>query len=284
MKKRSLLIFINCILLSQSMHATRVLVDTIKAVVYTLEGTELVTHSDVQRPSLQGQYRPLDAIIFESLVYLDAEKHKVVPDDDAVDRYLATIMEENNLNQQELEAVFMEGGRSLKDGREELKRMQTFNTMIDFKIRGNLIVPRKEVEAYYHEHPEVIPAEYTLRHAVIPFDATLAQQDQKAQLVSAIKQGAIVPEFGQPFTIAANDIAEDKQFLLKLHEGQISLPRPGEDGFEIYRLVKKTDTHERSLDDRYREIVQILMQPKYIEMMQGYQKQLFDNASIVYFA
>lgn len=259
----------------------RVMIDTIDAVVYTLEGTQIIVRSDVMRPSLQGQQRPLEAIVFESLVYLDAEKHKVVPDDDAVDRYLASIMQENDMNQQQLEAVFMEGGRTLQEGREELKRMQTFNTMIDFKIRGNLLVPRKEVEAYYNEHPEVEPARFTLQRAIVPFDDSLALSDQKAQIVTQLKKG-ILPEFSAEFTIEASDIAEDKQFILKLDVGQISLPRESQEGFELYRLIAKTEEHVRSLEDRYREISSLLMQPRYIEMMQEYRKQLYDNAAIVY--
>ncbi|HRN78151.1 MAG TPA: peptidyl-prolyl cis-trans isomerase [Candidatus Dependentiae bacterium] len=259
----------------------RVMIDTIDAVVYTLEGTQIIVRSDVMRPSLQGQQRPLEAIVFESLVYLDAEKHKVVPDDDAVDRYLASIMQENDMNQQQLEAVFMEGGRTLQEGREELKRMQTFNTMIDFKIRGNLLVPRKEVEAYYNEHPEVEPARFTLQRAFVPFDDSLAPADQKTQLVMQMKKG-ILPELSAEFTIEASDIAEDKQFILKLDVGQISLPRESQEGFELYRLIAKTEEHVRSLEDRYREISSLLMQPRYIEMMQEYRKQLYDNAAIVY--
>jgi parvulin-like peptidyl-prolyl isomerase len=275
-------LFISFIFISLQIQSARVLIDTIDAVVYTLEGTQIITHSDVLRPSLQGQPRPLEAIVFESLVYLDAEKHKVVPDDDAVDRYLASIMQENDMNQQQLEAVFMEGGRTLQEGREELKRMQTFNTMMDFKIRGNLIVPRKEVEAYYNENPEIEPAQYTLQRAVIPFDAMLALSDQKDQILSDMKQGN-TPMFGPSFTIAAPDIAQDRQFILKLKVGQISLPREGEDGFELFRLVSKQEEHERSLEERYREISSILMQPKYMEMMNEYRRQLFDNASMVYF-
>ena len=60
--------------------------DSIVATVMNDEGTEIITLSDTKRPSLSGAPRTVDDMIFELLVFLDALKHKITPDDDAVDK------------------------------------------------------------------------------------------------------------------------------------------------------------------------------------------------------
>jgi len=95
MKKIALLILLGAYV--SATYAEKYMLDTIKSVIYTTEGTQLITHSEMMLPSLQGGSRGLEDMVFEALVYFDAQKHKIEPNEDAVDRYLIKLMKENNL-------------------------------------------------------------------------------------------------------------------------------------------------------------------------------------------
>jgi parvulin-like peptidyl-prolyl isomerase len=258
--------------------------DSIKAVIFTLDGNEIITYSDLMRTSLQGERRSLDDIIFETLVYLDAKKHKVDPDEDAVDRYLAKIMQENGLNLMQMEEIFRQGGRTLKEGREELRKLQAVGAMINFKIQSNLIVPRQDVEAYYATHPEIKPARYHLQYALIPFYPVMTKAEQQKDLIKKIRtEGIDFLNLSQPFWVTHGEIAQEKEFIYKLNPGKISPPYVTPDGFEFYYVVEKEEERVVPLEERYRDIVNILIQPQYTILLNEYRAKLFDNASFIYF-
>ena len=258
--------------------------DSLQAVIFTLDGNEIITQSDVMRTSLQGERRTLNDIIFETLVYLDAKKHKIEPDEDAVNRYLAKIMEDNGINLEQMEEIFRQGGRTLKEGREELRKMQAVGSMIDFKIRSNLIVPRKDVEAYDNAHPMIKPARYSLRYVQVPFYTIMSKAEQQKDLMQKIRdEGIDFLGLSDPFWVTHGEVAEEKEFIYALNPGKITPPHVTEDGFEFYYMVEKFEEHRVPLEERYRDIVNTLLQPKYTQLLAEYRTQLFDNASIIYF-
>ena len=259
-----------------------ILLDTIEVVIETLEGTEIVTRSEVSRPALQGTVRTVDEQVFEALVYLDAKKHKVEPDEDAVDRYLAKIMQENGLNLHELEEVFRQGGRTLKEGREELRKMQAVNGMMDFKIRSNVIVPKKEVEAFYNDNPEYEPAQYQLQYALVEYDKEREKDVQKKQIEKQLLADSTTISFGNLFWVDAQDLAQDRLPISMLKKDE-SIVFVAPEGFEVYRMQELKERRLRTLQERYRDIASILMQPKYQQMMDDYRKQLLNGASLLYF-
>lgn len=275
--------YISLFLLLVSFHinAELFLIDRIDTVIFGLEGTEIITRSDVERPSLTGAKRELDEIVFERCMLLDAKKHKVMPDDDAVDKYLANIQRENNLSQEQLKGVFGSAGYSFDEGREQLRNMQAANTMLDFKVRSNLLVPKKEIEKYYNEHPEYAQPKYKLAYALIPF---LGDQDeQEAQLKSAIKKGKELSDvtWAKPFWVEKDDIAQEKQFIYSMNPGEIKLVKSTR-GFELYKLNAKKERELRPLEERIVEISDILRKPRYGELMDAYQQELFSKNSIVH--
>src|SRR5437867_1197347 len=72
------------------------LLDTIQAVVYSEEGAEIVTKSDIDRPGLDGSFRTLEDVVLERLMYLDAKRFKILPDQDTIDKHLKAVQRENN--------------------------------------------------------------------------------------------------------------------------------------------------------------------------------------------
>src|ERR1700733_10802261 len=125
----------SCIIANSSHDAVDmtnlVLIDQIEVVVFGQEDVEIITKSDVDRPSLGGGFRTKDEIVFEREVLLDAKKHKIPQDDEAVEAYLAQIQREHNLSEKELEQIFTASGYTVAEGRQQLQMMQTVNTMLD---------------------------------------------------------------------------------------------------------------------------------------------------------
>lgn len=257
--------------------------DTIKAEVYTKEGVDIVTQSDLELPSLHGGERGIQDLIFESLVFMDAKKHKMEPDDEAVDRYLADIMEKNSIGINELEDIFLQAGRSLKDGRMELRKMQAVSSMLDFKIRSNIVVSKKDIQDFYAAYPEYEEPQFKIRYSFVAFDGTCAKEEQKKQLQESIRARKVdMTKFGNPFWIAQKDLALDKQFIATMKKGQTAVHQADE-GFELYFLQDTKEKRLKTMQERYREISAMLTQPKYTQMLQSYRSQLFKDAAIVYY-
>jgi len=262
-----------------------VLLDKIEVVVFGAEDAEIVTKSDIDRPSLAGGFRTKEEIIFEREVFLDAKKHNLPQEEEAIDAYLVQVQREYNLSEKDLENIFTDSGYTIEEGREQLQVLQTVNTMLDVKIRSNLIVPRKEVEEFYDKNAVMIEATYTLERAFVPQSKKVPSDTQYKALVKYAKTGKGVKGvvWGEAFTINHSDIAESKQFIYDMEPGQISLPQEIEGGFEMFRLVDKTMQTVKSLEESYRDIVDILRRPKYEELMESYRQLLFKNVSILYF-
>ena len=260
-------------------------IDGIGAVVFGKEGTQLVTKSELVRPGLAGSMRSLADIVFERQIYLDALAHKLLVDDDVVDRYLAVVQRQNNLTSDELRQVFASAGYTFDEGREQFKMMQVVNQMVDYQIRSNLVVPRKDVEAYYEEHPEVEEATYTLQHLVVPFESGISEEEQQQVLEQCVVLSSCGREFSWPdaFTVRADDIAPSRDFIKTMSVGEYHGPIKTEMGFEIYHLADKQEERKRTLDERYHEIVEQLREPKFNELITDYRDKLNRESAVVFF-
>src|SRR5579872_472308 len=265
-------------------------IDSIGAVVFGQAGTEIITLSDVHRPSLTGAPQSQEDIIFERLVYLDAQKFKIAPDEEAVDKYLLEIQKQNNLTLDELKQIFKQAGYTYQEGREQFKRLQTVKSLLDYKINSNLIVPRQEIEEYYRVHPLKQEAEYTLQYALVPYQSDKeGQYEDIVEFINAQmagnKKGVENPGivWNEPFVMKQSEIADDKDFIFSMKVGSISMPRETASGFELYLLKDKKNERTATLEERQAEIIRALTQPKYEKLMNDYKKQLFDSVSILYF-
>lgn len=261
------------------------LVDKIKAVVFAPDGTKVITKSELDRPGLDGRSRTLDDLILERLLLLDALKFKMIPDDETIDKYLANIQRENNLTLDALKKIFTAAGYSYEEGREQFGMMSIVNQILDYKIRSRLIVPEKEVVAYYNTNPETVEATYFIERAVVPYvlGKTHEQQQKEIELFINHGIGLLQIEWQAPYWMAHSEFASDKMFIVALQPGQISMPQETIEGFELFRVKEMKPTHDRPLEERYRDIVEVLRKPKYEQLMEEYKKQLFDTAAVLTF-
>lgn len=260
------------------------LIDAIEAVVFGQGGTQVITRSDVSRPNLSGVPQSLDDIIFERLVFLDAQKYKILPDDDAVDKYLAMVQKENNMTLDQLKDVFASAGYTYEEGRQQFRMMQTVSSMIDFKIRSQVIVPKKQVEEYYEQNPVVTEAKIKVQIGFIPIDYNRKDAQKKAvDYMTRTRKEMKGIEWGEPFELKQSEVADDKAFLFSLDPGSLSpaIEVPG--GYQVYKILESEPERVQTLEERYHEIADILRRPIFEELMDAYKKNLFSSVAIVRF-
>lgn len=259
-------------------------VDAIEAVVFAPEGTSIVVSSDLSRPSLDGRARTLEDLVYEKLMLLDAQKFRMYPDQEMIDKHLAAVQRDNNLTLDDLKSVFKSAGYSYEEGREQFGMISIVNQILDFKIRSRLIVPEREVIAYYNENPEVQEASYHIQVGMIPFSDDQSIEQQKKSIDQFINHdiGFMEIEWQEPFWIEKNEMAEDKQFLIDLNPGETSSVQETADGFQVFKKIADKPERVRTLDERYREISELLRKPKYDQLLNEYRQELMDTGAVKY--
>lgn len=258
------------------LSAERVKIDGIKSTIYTHESVDIATLSDLKRLSLDGSPRTLQTIEFEVLVYQEASRSpSLMLDDTATEKGLEKLLKDNNLTKQQLEEIFKASGYTYQEGREQFRRMSTINQMLDHRIRSRLLVPEKDVKAYYNEHPIYEEASYLIQRALVPFNRSVS--------IENLQQTSLSLEWSPEFWVQEDELAQEKRFITLLGVGQISEPYRTDDGFEFFRLVQKKERRLKPLEMRYTEIANILRKPRYDKLFDEYKNQLFDAASIIRF-
>ena len=102
-------------------------------------------------------------------MYLDAQRYKINADEEMVDKHLRALQEENKLTLDELNHIFANAGYTPEEGRKQFGMVTVVNQLLDFKIRSRLIIPDKEVVAYYNAHPEQQEAAYLIERGLIEY-------------------------------------------------------------------------------------------------------------------
>lgn len=260
------------------------LLDGIVATVFAQEGTKIITASELERRSLDGQERTLEDLIYEQLMILDAQKFKMAPDDEQIDKHLASVQRDNNITLDQLKTIFTNAGYSYEEGRQQFGIISLINQLLDFKIRSRLIVPEKEVVAYYNANPENQDAGYLVQRALVPFDAEQRHEEQQAEIERYVhgRNGFVVIDWQEPFWIEKQEMADNKKFIMAMQPGDISDPVETTEGFELFKLQESRPERVKKLDERYREISDALRRPKYEQLLNEYKKQLMDGASVLY--
>jgi len=259
-------------------------IDTIVVKIYGPLRTDIITKYEVNLPALDGSKRTLDDLILERLMYQDAEKYHMLADEDAIDKQLKGVMRDNNLDADQMDKIFTNSGYSYLDGRRQFGIMIAVNSIVNFKITSRMIVPDKEVVAYYDTHPEIEEAAYHIQRTEVPFSTIQSKEQQILRLEKMARLGKTSNDiaWGDAFWVHESELATHLKFITSMKEGAICQPIETGTGFELYKFLEKKPERLRTLQERYREIVTILRQPKLREMLDQYKKELLANATIVY--
>lgn len=156
--------------------------DGIKAVFRASEGTQLVMFSELERPNLDGSPAHLETTLSNLALENEAKKYRLVPTPEEIDKQWRMLAESNKKTPKEFEDLFITIGYTPTEGRNAFAQITAINSLVNFKVTANLIVPEADVIAYYQAHPEVDPARYYLEYTLVPFASDKTKEDQYKQL------------------------------------------------------------------------------------------------------
>jgi peptidyl-prolyl cis-trans isomerase SurA len=266
-------------------YAERFVVDRVEAVIFGDNKTVVVTKSDAKRTTLNGQQRTVEDVILEALMFQEAEKLKITPDETTVNRYLDEVERDNNLSANEIRSMFAAAGYTYAEGKEQLAISFAVNSLMDFKIRSRLVVSDRDIQAYYDEHPIELEPSYCLQQAVVPYVSVTDHAAQRADLERQIKTGKELKgvQWTAQFYVNKSDMDASKAFIFSMKPGTISMPHETTDGFELLKLVEAQPQRRQPLEERRAEIVEIIRKPRYEELLASYKKELYEASSIIHF-
>lgn len=261
----------------------RIPIDKVVVIVDGPERRFIICRSELERLGIDGRRPTAEDLIIEELIYQDALKHKI-PIDDYADRYIRSIKKSHNIGDKEVNTIFEGAGLSLEEGRLKLQKMGANTTMIDIKVKARIVIGLPDVEIEYAKNPKYEEARYQVEVAFVPFFSRepMKQEEQLCFLIDQIEHKELDVMWGSPFWINETDLAEDKKFITSMALNAISKPQRVANGYEMYRLKDKKDRRLITLEERYREIVDYLREPKFKEVFDEYINGLYKAASIIF--
>jgi hypothetical protein len=249
------------------------IVDAIIAIVYGAQGVELITKSDLNRPTLMGQTRTLDDLVFDKALLLDAKKRGLHVDDAMVEQYMAALQQAHNLTRDDVRALFKEAGYTYEEGLEQLRTIQIINSLLQVKINEQILTSQKDVEEYYQAHPEYEERRYHLQlYTASKDEAALYTEQHKAVPFSGI------------FSLKASEIAFDRRAISEMNVGEVIQFTDENGNIDFIKLVARDESYLIPLEKRRREILAMLQETEYNRLLSEYRQGVLQNITVVYTA
>lgn len=253
-------------------------IDAIALVIYTDKEPLVLTQSECERPSINGQKQSKEEIILQRIMEYEAVHVYTIPvSDAAVDNYITTLKEQYHIDEKQLEAMFKNAGYSYKEGVAELKRMLLIDALLNFKIKSRLIVTEQDIRNYYDKNVQKEPTSYHIKKGFLSFSAL--SEDERAALQKTGAHSEAV-EWIDPYWLEEDEIAEGRSFIKTLQPQQIVL-EPVSGGYEVVMFIEKKAGKKRSFEASYKEIAEKLKQPLFEKMLDEYKKELLTKYSVV---
>lgn len=261
--------------------ANLVTLDRIEAVIFGRESTEIITRSDMNRLGFDGKPKTKDELIVERLIFQDAIRYRILADEKSVDDFVHRVAKSHGGTVQDIYHMFQELGYSPAEGRTAFARMYAVQQVIDHKVRSHIFIPDKDVTAYYNAYPLKKSASYIFERAVVPVPEGRDDEIYNKIITYRLTGRGLVVGWHVLPEVEEHDLAQSMKAMINLKQDEISEPRRTDAGFELFRLRSIKPEGLVSLEDRYREITEILRQPKFEEQLELYKKELLEHASVL---
>lgn len=251
-------------------------IDCIIAVVPSPDGNKVITQSDKDRPAIDGTMRSEQDLIRSARLFLEAKKYGMLSTEEDVDNHLNMIKRENKMTHDDVVKLFDSAGYTFAEGREQLAEMTAINTLLSVKIHSRLLIPEREVRAFYEANPLYIDPQYELQHGLMAFDSAISREEQRKRIEATLRAGKSVPniEWADPFWLDFADIAEDKKFITTMKPGEVRLSQELLSGFEFFKLLNLRERRLKGFEERYNEIADTLRRPRYERLFSEFEQQL----------
>lgn len=245
--------------------------DTIVAIVSSSAGTEIITQSDLDRPTIFGKFRTLEECELEKAILLDAKQHQIYVDDDMVESYFESIQKAYNITREQVQQMFGDAGYTVAEGKEQLRDSQITNIILQKEVYEKMSVSIQEIETYFDEFPAFIPATFTLKRATL--------EDESGEInINQISLHQF--DFSPAITLQAAEISPEHAFILDLQPGEIHIEKTGA-LIEAIHLISKTSEQLIPLEERQNEISNILRERKFHALFEKYREKVLKSVTII---
>ena len=216
-------------------------------------------------PSVRSDYRSLlDSMIEQRLLRAEFKKNGVTASDQMVNKYIDSVLEENNQTRAALQADIAKSGLTWSSYfdrmRDEVQRIQLVNLL----IRSRVNMPEEEVRRAWEEDPQYLQSE-KLKVAAIFVPAEIGAEEAskrradevrtqaKSNFSKAAKEhskGPAAEDGGEMGSFERGSMASHyEKGLQGLGEGDVSVPIEGPGGYYIIKLLDVETAGRRPFED-----------------------------------
>jgi hypothetical protein len=277
------MILLLCILLcSTALQAKILLLDKIDKIVCGPDANTPITHTDIGwKRSLTGEQIPVEKLVQMEIVRQQIIERKIPIDDTAAVQYLEKIKKANGITQSELIEMFGEVGLLYAEGKKQLVDQYTYDMFLQHQFRSQVLVTSDQVEEYHAKNPEIEPVQLEIKSATVSYDEDT--KDSVAGKIKAFMDGdatALSVEWDEPVKIAQDQLSDEKLFLADLKQGEMtSVDNYTE--FDIYCVVRRKESREKSLQERRAEITELLSRRQFEQLLKEYNVSLKDKIRVI---
>jgi len=247
----------------------------------------------------------LEMIIFEELVYQEAQRRKLTIPLEQLSRAEADFRKQFNSPDQYQQYLQTEMHGSEQQLRQQMRRSLLIEQVLKTDVELKSTVSSAEIEAYYAKNPALYrqPESFTFQSISIvpPLKATPDQEKEARRKAENVLQQAKATKSYQDFGLLAEKFSEDDfrvnmgdhkvvpseklppqvvKTLQAMQSGQVSALIQIETAFTIIRLNAHTPARKKPLAEVRNDLKTELQKSKYEKLRSGLAKQLRAKAKI----
>lgn len=254
--------------------------DCIVILIYCQDGDTIVlTKKDLERVSINGVQQTRDEIIdAHMMAHYARYRYKMEVPEEIIEKYIQAIMDQHGITRDQIKQMFQQVGYSFQEGRDQLKMMYLIDNLLNYKIKSRIIIPEEKIVEYHKEHPVSTDTVYEIQTGFIPSDQIT---EEEIEGWKKEKKHFKNIEWSDAYTLTDDEISEDRSFIKKLSKHEISDLERISGGYEVLRLVSKEEGHQLSLDERRKEIIEILRAPLYEKHLSEFKQEMAKEFEVV---
>ena len=254
-------------------------INYIEAKVFTDTSPLIFTHSDLNRLSINGEKQTADDIImFAIMDYVATQIYKIPVPEEAINKYMLDLKKQHGLTDAQIKLMFSGAGYTYEEGVKQLQMHRTVDSLLHLKIGSRLVVTKQEIEDYYYAHPEKVHAMYRVQKGFI--EVSVFTEDEITQKMKLGKLEKHI-DWLEPYWLAEDEILESRRFITKMYEGELKWVETDDGKHMFFKMIKINPAHTKTLEERYKEIADILRAPLFEKMLAEYKKELLETYEVV---
>lgn len=266
-----------------------VLLDEVKVIVHGPEAKTIFCASDEGRHGIDGRPKNIQNCIIEELIFQDAKKMKIPLEPEIVEEHLRRTMISFGLKPGDEDKIFAQEGFTPLEGRKEFEKIFAVQSMLDFKVKSDLVITEEQVIKYWEENPIVIEERFCIQTAFVSAAQKNKEgikegsQELEKRIDDLIKTGKskLSITWSDAFWIKKSELAQDLEMITTMQKGEV-IKIAQNQGYQLYKLVDYEPEKLVPLHERYREIVETLKRPMFEQKMKNYHQELLKGATIIY--